>query len=680
MWVISTSLSLFWLNVCSQSEIDSINKHRLQEVNINHYEDQRVYDGPASIQIFHAKRIKQLPVLQLSDALKYMSGVVIKDYGGTGGMKTISVRGLGTQHTGVAYDEITISDCQTGQIDLSKLTLDNVGSLQLIVGADDKIFLPARLLSYSSLLKIKTVNAIPDKNFGLRVGGTIGLYGYYSTQAAIFTKIKSKKYQHRLFYWNLFTDLMRSKGDYPYIIKYGGANDSISREIRKNSTVHSCNIETNAVWQIDQTQRLNVKLYYYGSDRELPPATVFYSNNSHQKLWNRNAFVQVHYHNYFNKKWAYQVNAKANYDYTRYLDPEYLNEQGFLDNHYHQTEGYLSNAVQYTPIATDEESKKIRLLQFSLSQDAFIQHLDANSLNYQEPSRITSLSAISMNIAGNQWKITGNLLFTYVDNILKNVLDISDFSHLSPTVGASFKINKTFSLRTFYKNIFRMPTFNDLYYREVGNIYLMPEKTHQWNVGAVVDDVFVVHRKVSTSVTLDSYFNIVKDKIVAFPSHNLFTWTMLNYGKVYVIGIELNNVWKYHISKKQYILLNGNITYQKAIDRTDKESKTFNHQIPYTPLFSGSISLSWYNPWFTISYSLIASGKRYTLPQNIPSNEVQPYFDHSISLARDFNLNSSTFSLKAEFLNIANQHYEIIRNYPMQGFGFRFRFIYNFGK
>lgn len=678
------SILLFLCGLCclgvrAQSNLDSVRAQRLKEVNINAGEPQKVYSGPAAVQQISAQQIKQLPTLQLSDALKYMSGVVVRDYGGTGGMKTVSVRGLGSQHTGVAYDDIAITDCQTGQIDLGKLSLENVASIALVVGLDDKIFVPARLFSYSSLLKINTINVIPEKPFSFHVGGTVGLYGLFGLQAGITHKVRSKKRDDRLFYWNLSADAMRSKGDYPYTLHYGGANDSVSHEIRKNAATQTLNTEFNAVWQIDRTQRFNVKLYYYNSARELPSATIFYNSVSHQKLWNQNAFGQVHYHKYFNDRWAYQANAKFNYDYTRYYDPDYLNAQGFLDNRYHQHESYLSNTVLFTPIHERDSLKRVRLLQFALAQDVFYQQLKANSLEYAHPGRFTSLTSLSAIVEGDRWKFNANLLLTYVDNILTEVPDIQDYTHLSPAVGGSVNLTKSLHLRFFYKNIFRMPTFNDLYYREVGNIYLNPEKTHQWDLGLVLKEAHLAAGRITVSTTLDGYFNIVKDKIVAFPTHNLFSWTMLNYGKVYVAGAELNTFWQYRITSQYILRLNGNVTYQKAVDRTDPKSKTYNNQIPYTPLWSGSASLSLQTPWITVTYSLLGCDKRYALPQNIPANEVHGYIDQSITLNHDFNFrNTSTLGLKLELLNIANKNYEIIRNYPMQGFGLRFKVVYSY--
>lgn len=91
------------------------------------------------------------------------------------------------------------------------------------------------------------------------------------------------------------------------------------------------------------------------------------------------------------------------------------------------------------------------------------------------------------------------------------------------------------------------------------------------------------------------------------------------------------------------------------------------------------MSVSAQTPWITVTYAFIGCSKRYALSQNIPANEVPGYFDHSITLGHDFNFKRSVLSLKLELLNITNQHYEIIRNYPMQGFGLRFKVVYDFG-
>lgn len=99
--------------------------------------------------------LKALNALQVSDAVKHFAGVTVKDYGGIGGLKTVSLRSLGAQHTTVSYDGIAVTDCQTGQVDIGRFSLENVDRLMLSNGQNDQIFQPARLFASAGVLNIR---------------------------------------------------------------------------------------------------------------------------------------------------------------------------------------------------------------------------------------------------------------------------------------------------------------------------------------------------------------------------------------------------------------------------------------------------------------------------------------------------------------------------------------------
>ena len=111
---------------------------------------------------------------------------------------------------------------------------------------------------------------------------------------------------------------------------------------------------------------------------------------------------------------------------------------------------------------------------------------------------------------------------------------------------------------------------------------------------------------------------------------------MLNYGKVHIRGLDATIQFNYQIIKQLGINFHINYSLQKAIDKTSRDSKTYLHQIPYTPLHSGAASITLATDWFNISYTLIVAGKRYTLQQNTPENTLAPYCDHSIAIFKDF--------------------------------------------
>jgi outer membrane cobalamin receptor len=110
---------------------------------------------------------------------------------------------------------------------------------------------------------------------------------------------------------------------------------------------------------------------------------------------------------------------------------------------------------------------------------------------------------------------------------------------------------------------------------------------------------------------------------------------------------------------------------QYAVDKTDRNSKTYRHQIPYTPQHTGIGQLAVKTHWIDVVYTLSLMGKRYMLGENIPANEMAGYAEQSVLLSRSFNLKKLRLYVGAEMLNLANKNYEVIRNFPMQGRSFR---------
>ena len=105
---------------------DSISQ--LYEVTVTSKQPKRTI---ATSQTLSGADLQALSTTSVADALKYFSGVQIKDYGGLGGLKTINVRSLGAQHVGVYIDGIRITNAQNGTVDLGKFSLSSLESVSL---------------------------------------------------------------------------------------------------------------------------------------------------------------------------------------------------------------------------------------------------------------------------------------------------------------------------------------------------------------------------------------------------------------------------------------------------------------------------------------------------------------------------------------------------------------------
>jgi Outer membrane cobalamin receptor protein len=640
---------------------DSTNVIQIQEVVISEKNHNPEVRSTAPLQTLSSKQMEQLNVLQVSDAIKYFSGVTVKDYGGIGGLKTISVRSLGGNHTAVSYDGITLTDCQTGQIDLGRFSLENVDMLSLSSGQSDNIFQPARLFASASVLNIQTLSPrfTENKHLNGKISMKMGSFGLLNPAVLLEQKISP------VFSATFSAEWLSANGKYPYTIHNGPyATNETTQEIRQNTDVQNLRIEGALYGHFSEKENGYLKAYFYQSERGLPGPTIINNteSSSKQRIWDHTFFTQGHYEKELSRKWLFQANAKLNSGYLRYLDPTYLSIDGKMENSYYQKEYYGSASVLY---------RAFENISFSASTDGAITTLDADLANFAYPTRYSWLSTLAAKYVNNHILATASILSTMVDETVRNGNAANDYRHLSPYISLAIKplLQQDLRLRMFYKNIFRMPTFNDLYYSQIGARDLQPEKTNQYNIG-ITYSKSIEKWLPMLSFTADAYHNDVIDKIVAYPNKGYF-WTIINKGKVAIDGIDLTAETILQLWEKIGIVLGTNYSYQRALDVTDPADRLYNNQIPYTPRVSGSGKAAIETPWMNISYSFLWSGHRYAVNQNYAENRLPAYADHSLSINHTFKTKKQLIFGSFEILNLLNTNYEVVRWFPMPGRSFR---------
>jgi outer membrane receptor protein involved in Fe transport len=435
--------------------------------------------------------------------------------------------------------------------------------------------------------------------------------------------------------------------------------------VRSNADVEAWRLEAGLDGSLRDSSQWSFKAYAYGSQRGLPGAIVANHFEYSQRLQDRDLFLQGAWNKSFSSRYTLALRAKYAHLFTRYQDPEYNNEAGFLDNRYTQREAYLSIANRYYIQPWWEAV---------LSTDVILNTLDANIYRFAYPTRYTNLVALATKISLSRVEIQAVALGTLVDEQVKFFTGAGSKRELTPSVSASWQpfARHNFRLRAFYKNIFRMPTFNDLYYTFVGNTSLRPEYTHQYNIGFSYAKTSIGLFEY-VAVQADAYHNTVKDKIVAVPAANLFRWTMMNLDRVGVNGIDANVRAGVQLFAALYWNLGVNYTWQQSRDLTPG-GYNYGHQIPYTPWHSGSLTSGvTYRGW-ELHYSFIYTGERYLQKTNIPVNYIEPWYTSDATLRYNY----KGFSITAEVNNLLNQYYDVVLNFPMPGRNYRISFNYSF--
>ena len=610
-------------------------------------------------QTLSGEELHRLNSNSVADALRYFSGVQVKDYGGVGGIKTVNIRSMGTNHTGVVYDGVELGNAQNGQIDLGQFSLDNIEALSLYNGQKSEILQPAKDFGSAGTIYMRTRTPFFDEGETYHARTTVrtGSFDLLNPSALVELKLSQRVSA------SLSAEWINSSGKYKF--RYRRVNpagelayDTIAT--RQNGDINATRIELNTHGSLNNGS-WTFKVYNYNSERGVPGAIVNNVWRRGERIWDTNSFAQGRYTGYFGK-FTTLNNIKYAFYRTHYVNND--DKQVKIDNLYKQKEIYFSSANEYA--ITD-------FWRISASYDFMWNTLDADVYDFVKPDRISQYLSAATALNLDRFKIQASALGTFIHDRIKGQQAPSDKHVFSPAVfmnGYPLR-NKDFSIRVFYKQSFRMPTFNDLYYADMGNSKLSPERVTQYNIGLLYE-----HNSSSiisgARISADIYYNRVKDKIVAYPTGQQFRWTMLNLGLVDIRGIDLTGLLTVNPDKDLYLTVRGQYTFQRAIDITNPADNYYRDQIPYIPRHSGAAVVNAQWRGWGLNYSWIYVGERYNQQENIRYNYTQPWYTSDISVSKDFKLGRVSLRGLIEVNNLLSQDYDVILNYPMPKRNYRF--------
>lgn len=605
-------LYLYAQTVSAQSvHPDSV--YRLDEVIVNGIKNVTPH------QTITRSQIMALPSNSVADALKFLSGVQIKDYGGLGGQKTINVRSLGSQHVGVFLDGVRITNAQNGTVDLGKYSLTTLESVSLFNANKTEMLMTASEFASASTVYLKTHR--PDST------SLMASYGYssFNTHKANLT-LSYKNYGF------IDAQLTTSDGDYPfeYHTEYEDTTGT-----RRNSDITMFRIEGCAFYKGWQWHT-----YYFNSKRGLPGGIVRRLSDKYTDVgreWDRNFFSQLSYREHFGDISVRGIVKYAN-DYLHYRSDYDENISVHSNNKYHQQDIYAAAAGAY----------KYKDWGLSVSSDLRWSDLTTDVKYFHYVYRFDSKTSLSAYYSHGGWNASVSGLYTNVTDHTKGTS--KPLSRTTWNALASYTFGN-WQLRSFYKEVFRAPTLNDLYYTLVGNRNLKPEYTKQFDVGVTYNNDWL-------DIQADWYYNHIEDRIVCLPLKGSYQWTMLNYGYTRCMGVDVTANARY---SNHGLLLTG--TFQDDRNRTDPTEDAYNDYIAYSPRWSFSAVYTLYYKGFTVSLSHMFVDKRYWTTENDIEEPLDSYNCTDIKVGYKY----KNYSAEVECQDLFDVRYEMIQRWPMPG-------------
>ena len=591
----------------------------------------------------------------IADIVRTFSGVQLKDYGGLGGLKTINVRSLGSEHTGIFIDGIQVDNAQNMQVDLGRFSPEHLGTVTLYHGQRSRWLQAAKEYSLANALYLESLPpADARRTLRLRLRG--GSFGSFAPSAT---------FEGNLGRGNSFRaggEYVRTDGRYRFT-----ADDTTM--LRQNTDLASFRAE--AAFFHRGAARWDAKIYFYDSERGLPGPVVRRPQQdvlSMDRQADRDFFVQGNWQQGQNL-----LKAKYSRTWTRYTTDPWKEPSALpVDNRYARQSAYLSASHLFT----------LGFLRLNAAQDLQYNRMEANLTGFVRPRRLSSWTALAAHAALRKLNLSASLVDQAVydgfaggaaggfarENRFRNFLSPALVWEYVP---AADRGTREVRLSGFAKRSCRMPSFNDLYYTLVGNCDLRPEQA--WQIGLTGAYRRAFSRGWTLSAGAEGYWNAVTDKIVAVPTASQFRWSMYNIGRARIAGVDLKGGLSVRRRLAAELMLR--YSYQCAADLTRPGAPSYRGQIPYIPRHSGSVNASLTFRGWRADLCWLLTGRRWSNSANLPEFGIRPWQTVDLWLSRSL----GDITLRLSLHNLLNEQYEVVKGYPMPGFHLLGTLEYSFG-
>lgn len=550
----------------------------------------------------------------ISDALQLNPSLLVGDNGGQAGLKTVSLRGMGSAHTAIYVDGVRVGNVQSGQTDLGMLGIENFSSAVVDYAQNSVSFSTARPV-------------FGDHPVAASASFLAGSFGTYMPKIRLDFRLTDR------LSLSANASGVFSKGDFPYA-------DTL-RRTNNDLTQFRAGLD---LFGIMDGGDFHVKAYYNDAERGTPGST-FYPSADRQK--DMNAFLQGVMTKRFSNLYTLKISAKGSYD-----DIFYTSSWG--DSRYGQTELQLNSSHDF----------QIKDW-WKLSLAADLQWDGLKSTGY-EASRFSAFGALASSF--RLQRFSADVAFEYHGAFDRNGLSRGAFS---PSVDLKYTILKGLDIVAFGRRAYRIPTFNELYYVGYGNPELRPEDAWMTDLG------FDFHRTLSSAwginAKLDGFCNILKDKIISAPTEaDPNIWLPYNIGRVRSVGVDAVVGTDYH-SDSWLFSFDAKYTWQSAVDVTP-DSYSYGNAVPYiakhTVVLSGL--LSW-KGWNLNPLWQLRAGRSDGYGELPDWNTLDLSLGKSFSLGK-----GGMLALKISARNLFDARYEVVSGYPMPGRSFMAGLEYKF--
>lgn len=607
----------------AQGEQDST--YFTEEIKVVSFRNEKdILNSASNIHIINSDRLSTLNGKNAGEILSTVPCVFIKNYGNASSLQTISLNGLGAEHTTILLNGSKLNSLQNGQIDLSLIPKENIKRIEVLNNGYSSVYGSEAMGGVVNIVT-EDESALLSKNLSLSVNTS---YGSYNNKRISFCG--NKKMQDVSFDFLISNE--KSDNDYSY---YYDTGENIETRKRQNAGYIINNYALTFSSNIFKTLKLKLYSQFINSDKNVPGIETGNASTLTKQIdKNWNTILDVTY-----KGKVFSLDNETNFqnNLMNYITVPVLNSY------------YKNIMVSNLTRLNYRSSNFLSILGYEMVQGSLQSDQTEDSISRKQYSIFNS-STINI----KRLILYPSLRYDYISDIKKNVWTYK--------FGFNYNLfaNYDFHLRSNYGRNFRSPTFNELYWKDVGNKNILPEESYNYEIGAVASG-----NKLFFYVFDISYIYIdAKNRILWRPGAD-HIWRPVNIlaseSKIFNTSLKLSFDLKHSLKISSELSYSNNSSLKTSASYSG--DVTVNKQMIYVPKEQAKISLGLMYASFEVNLFYSYIGIRYSDSENLNSLSPASTLDGNIKYG--FKISNLHVDLKFGINNLTNTDYQYISGYPL---------------
>lgn len=472
-----------------------------------------------------------------AELLSFSPGVVVRDYGGFGQLKTMSIRGSSNNQVVIMLDGVRLNNPIGGGVDLSTIPTSYVDKFEVVRGGASAY---AGTDALGGVVNIVTKSTDKPFTFG---SATYGSYETFYLNLGRAQKIGNFSYLVSFAH-------AQSEGDF----KFKSVNDLTLTRI--NNDFNSESFLTKLAYDFDSGWQISLLNEFFYDDRGVPGLGEFQQPDARQKDARNLTSVNISKEQFASPDLDLNILLYNRYDYLKFRNP--MPTIGIPINTLSETYSFGVNP-QLTWFAPYNQI-------FTFSTEGRAEFLEND--DYNNPKRFTYSA-----FAGDEITFYDELILVNpvmrLDIWTTHQDDTTTDVGFSPKLGIIVSPKDYLSFKANAGRSYRAPSFGELFFPEEGfiggNPDLKPETAYDFDIG-----VLLSHPKAALEVT---YFRSHIDDLIAFVFVSAQRIEPQNIGNVDEQGVETSLI----LRPFEYLELYGAYTF------LDGEVEETGAQLPGRP-------------------------------------------------------------------------------------------------